>query len=62
MTGFDDPDTVARYADNPPRLVPGFHDLLLTLHFLPAEKRLATLREIRRRLMPGAAFVEVPSR
>lgn len=142
MTGFDDPEAVARYAENPPRLVPGFHDLqrmarlllaettppdgrvlvvgaggglelrafaeaqpgwrfvgvdpsvemlklarrtlgpladrvdlhegytasapagpfdaascLLTLHFLPAEERLSTLREIRRRLKPGAAFV-----
>jgi tRNA (cmo5U34)-methyltransferase len=30
---------------------------LLTLHFLPAEERLRTLREIRRRLAPGAPFV-----
>jgi tRNA (cmo5U34)-methyltransferase len=30
---------------------------LLTLHFLPAEERLATLEEIRRRLRPGAALV-----
>lgn len=142
MTGFDDPEAVARYAETPPRLVPGFHDLhrmarillaehapdaarilvvgaggglelrsfsqaqprwrfvgvdpsaemlklarrtlgpfvdrtelhegyvetaspgpfdgascLLTLHFLTAEERLATLREIRRRLRPGAALV-----
>lgn len=27
MTGFDDPAAVARYAENPPRLVPGFADL-----------------------------------
>lgn len=142
MTGFDDPAAVARYAENPPRLVPGFADLqrmahvllaetvasdgrvlvvgaggglelrafaeaqpgwrflgvdpstemlklarltlgalaeradlhlgyiasapegpfdgaccLLTLHFVPAEERLATLQEIRRRLKPGAALV-----
>ena len=142
MTGFDDPAAVARYADNPPRLVPGFTDLqrmtrlllaeaapadgrilvvgaggglelrafaeaqpgwrfvgvdpsaemlklarltlgplaerveltegyidsapegpfdgascLLTLHFVPLAERLATLKEIRRRLKPGAAFV-----
>lgn len=30
---------------------------LLTLHFLEAEDRLRTLREIKRRLKPGAAFV-----
>ena len=142
MTGFDDPTAVARYAENPPRLVPGFTDLqrmtrlllaeaapadgrilvvgaggglelrafaeaqpgwrfvgvdpsaemlklarltlgplaerveltegyidsapegpfdgascLLTLHFVPLAERLATLKEIRRRLKPGAAFV-----
>ena len=142
MTGFDDPAAVARYAENPPRLVPGFTDLqrmtrlllaetapadgrilvvgaggglelrafaeaqpgwrfvgvdpsaemlklarltlgplaerveltegyissapegpfdgascLLTLHFVPLAERLATLKEIRRRLKPGAAFV-----
>lgn len=142
MTGFDDPAAVARYAENPPRLVPGFVDLqrmtrlllaeragaeatilvvgaggglelkafaeaepawrlvgvdpsaemlklarltlgplaeraqlhegyvamapegpfdgaccLLTLHFVPARERLATLEEIRRRLKPGSPFV-----
>lgn len=142
MSGFDDPEAVARYAENPPRLVPGFHDLhrmarlllaeqapddarilvvgaggglelrafseaeprwrfvgvdpsaemlklarrtlgpfvdraelhqgyvetaplgpfdgaacLLTLHFLGAEERLATLSDIHRRLRPGAALV-----
>ena len=142
MTGFDDPAAVARYAENPPRLVPGFTDLqrmtrlllaetaatdgrilvvgaggglelrafaeaqpgwrfvgvdpsaemlklarltlgplaerveltegyidsapegpfdgascLLTLHFVPLAERLATLKQIRRRLKPGAAFV-----
>jgi tRNA (cmo5U34)-methyltransferase len=30
---------------------------LLTLHFVPAAERLATLTEIRRRLKPGAPFV-----
>ncbi len=30
---------------------------LLTLHFLPREERLRTLREIRRRLQPGAPLV-----
>jgi len=30
---------------------------LLTLHFLPAEQRTRTAREIRRRLRPGAPFV-----
>jgi tRNA (cmo5U34)-methyltransferase len=30
---------------------------LLTLHFLPAEERLHTLRELRRRLKPGAPLV-----
>lgn len=142
MNGFDDPDAVARYTDNPPRLVPGFADLqkmtrlllaeaapadgrilvvgaggglelkvfaetepgwrfvgvdpsaemlklarrtlgaladrvdwregyissapegpfdgascLLVLHFVPAEERVAMLKEIRRRLKPGAALV-----
>jgi tRNA (cmo5U34)-methyltransferase len=30
---------------------------LLTMHFVPREERLPTLREIRRRLKPGAPFV-----
>ncbi len=30
---------------------------LLTLHFVPREQRLATLREVHRRLIPGAPFV-----
>ncbi|KKB10456.1 methyltransferase [Devosia geojensis] len=30
---------------------------LLTFHFIPREQRLATLTEIRRRLVPGAPFV-----
>lgn len=142
MTGFNDPDAVSRYADNAPRLVPGFADLqrmtrillaesapadgrllvvgaggglelrafaeaqpgwrfvgvdpsaemlklasrtlgsfadraelyqgrvdtapagpfdgaccLLTLHFVPAAERLATLKEMRLRLRPGAPLV-----
>ncbi|GGD39408.1 methyltransferase [Pseudoxanthomonas indica] len=142
MTGFTDPQAVARYAEGPVRQVPGFHGLqqmttvllaehapadgnvlvvgaggglelkvfaeghagwrfvgvdpsaemlalarstlgelaarvdlhegyvdtapegpfdaatcLLTLHFLPAPERLHTLREIRRRLRPGAPLV-----
>lgn len=142
MSGFDDPAAVARYAEGPPRLVPGFSDLqrmarllleetapadghilvvgaggglelrafaeaqpgwrfvgvdpsaemlklarstlrtlvdrvelhegyvasapsgpfdgascLLTLHFVPAAERLATLAQIRRRLKPGAPLV-----
>lgn len=142
MNPFDDAAAVAHYADNPPRLVPGFHSLqrmallllaeqapddarilvlgaggglelkafadaqqdwsfdgvdpsaemlglaqatiadhasrirlhhgyidaaprgpfdgaacLLTLHFIPADERLATLRALHGRLRPGAAFV-----
>jgi tRNA (cmo5U34)-methyltransferase len=143
MNPFDDPQAVSRYAENPPRLVPGFADLqrmtslllaerapedarvlvlgaggglelkvfaeahphwafdgidpsaemlklatatlgptltprvtlhegyidtapagpfdaascLLTLHFIPADERLRTLIEIRRRLTPGAPLV-----
>lgn len=34
---------------------------LLTLHFLPVDERLRTLREIRRRLKPGAPFVAAHS-
>jgi tRNA (cmo5U34)-methyltransferase len=30
---------------------------LLTLHFVPGDQRLETLRQIRRRLVPGAPFV-----
>ena len=37
MIGFDDPATVARYADNPPRVVPGFHDLQRMTRLLLAE-------------------------
>lgn len=37
MTGFDDPEAVARYAENPPRLVPGFSDLQRMTRLLLAE-------------------------
>lgn len=38
MTGFDDPATVARYVENPPRVVPGFRDLQRMTRVLLAEK------------------------
>lgn len=37
MNGFDDPAAVARYAENPPRLVPGFNDLQRMTRLLLAE-------------------------
>lgn len=37
MSGFDDPAAVARYAENPPRLVPGFSDLQRMTRLLLAE-------------------------
>lgn len=37
MNGFDDPEAVARYTDNPPRLVPGFADLQKMTRLLLAE-------------------------
>jgi len=37
MNGFDDPAAVARYAGNPPRLVPGFSDLQRMTRLLLAE-------------------------
>jgi tRNA (cmo5U34)-methyltransferase len=37
VTGFDDPQAVARYAGDPPRLVPGFHDLQRMTRLLLAE-------------------------
>lgn len=37
MNGFDDPQAVARYTDNPPRLVPGFTDLQKMTRLLLAE-------------------------
>ncbi|MGR4876519.1 class I SAM-dependent methyltransferase [Pseudoxanthomonas sp. LARHCG66] len=48
---------VEGYIDDAP---PGPFDgaiCLLTLHFLPAEQRLHTLAEVRRRLAPGAPFI-----
>ena len=48
MTPFDDPDAVAAYAQNPPRLVPGFADmqrmaLLLLSENAPADARVLVL-------------------
>ena len=37
MSGFDDPAAVARYAESPPRLVPGFSDLQRMTRLLLAE-------------------------
>jgi tRNA (cmo5U34)-methyltransferase len=37
MNGFDDPAAAARYAGNPPRLVPGFSDLHRMTRLLMAE-------------------------
>lgn len=37
MNSFDDPQAVARYTDNPPRLVPGFSDLQKMTRLLLAE-------------------------
>lgn len=37
MNGFDDPQAVARYTGNPPRLVPGFADLQKMTRLLLAE-------------------------
>lgn len=37
MNGFDDAASVARYAENPPRLVPGFGDLQRMTRLLMAE-------------------------
>lgn len=110
MDSFSDPQAIARYAENPPRMVPGYADMqrmaglllaenapddaqmldlarrtlvelavraqlheglidsapegpfdgatcILTLHFIERQERLRTLREVRRRLKPGAPFV-----
>lgn len=38
MTGFSDPDAVARYAEGPPRLVPGLADLQRMTALLLAER------------------------
>ena len=48
MSSFDDPQAVAQYADNPPRLVPGFHALqrmalLLLAERAPDEARILVL-------------------
>lgn len=48
MSSFDDPQAVARYAEGPPRLVPGFADmqrmaLLLLAEHAPREARLLVL-------------------
>ncbi|MFJ6023070.1 class I SAM-dependent methyltransferase [Brevundimonas sp. NPDC092305] len=48
MNGFDDPEAVARYTDNPPRLVPGFADLqkmtrLLLAETAPADGRILVI-------------------
>lgn len=45
MTGFDDPAAIARYTENPPRVVPGFSDLqrmtrLLLTETAPADGRI----------------------
>jgi tRNA (cmo5U34)-methyltransferase len=44
MTPFDDPDAVARYAEGPPRLVPGFADLQRMSAILLAERTPAAAR------------------
>lgn len=38
MSGFSDPTAVAHYAEGPPRLVPGFHDLQRMAIILLAER------------------------
>lgn len=38
MSSFSDPDAVARYADGPPRLVPGFRDMQRMASLLLAER------------------------
>ena len=48
LSPFDDPQAVARYAENPPRLVPGFADLhrmtlLLLAEQVPADGRVLVL-------------------
>jgi tRNA (cmo5U34)-methyltransferase len=48
MTGFDDPAAVARYAENPPRMVPGFHDMqrmagILLGEHVPSDGRVLVL-------------------
>lgn len=45
------------YVDGAPQGLFDAATCLLTLHFVPLDQRLFTLREIRRRLRPGAPFV-----
>jgi tRNA (cmo5U34)-methyltransferase len=45
------------YIDDAPKGLFDGATCLLTLHFLPREERLATLRAIRRRLKPNAPFI-----
>ncbi len=45
------------YIDDAPDIAFDGATCLLTLHFLPAEQRLHTLRELRRRLKPGAPLI-----
>lgn len=47
------------YIDNAPEGPFDGATCLLTLHFLPQEERLRTMREVARRLKPGAPFVVV---
>jgi tRNA (cmo5U34)-methyltransferase len=44
MQPFSAPDAVARYADGPPRLVPGFADLQRMIRLLLAERAPADAR------------------
>jgi len=50
-------DLVEGYIDTAPEDPFDGATCLLTLHFLPAEERLHTLKELRRRLKPGAPLV-----
>jgi tRNA (cmo5U34)-methyltransferase len=50
-------DLIEGYIDTAPEGPFDGATCLLTLHFLPAEERLHTLRELRRRLKPGAPLV-----
>jgi len=44
MSSFSDPETVARYAEAPVRLVPGFHDLQRMAALLLSENTEADAR------------------
>lgn len=48
---------VEGYIDDAPDTAFDGATCLLTLHFLPAEQRLHTLREVRRRLKPGSPLI-----